>query len=533
MLLIITIVICYKTRQKKAVDIKGLQVAAKEEIVAMRGYLIVGDEQALQDYNKAHVEFQKQYQNLMERFQIPQARNMLNELDQIENEYKQFTNHVFELKRQNKTKEYRALVSSQGRDIVKRFDQQATKLSIYQNNMLDKGDKDNTLKTNNTKFQILLLGILAVLIGVGTAIFMGRLISRPMVAMADFASKISDGDLTVEEIKIKNRDEVGQLASSFNQMVRNLRHLIEQVNLNSLQVASSAEELAAGVEQTTQATNQIATSIQEIASGAESQGQGASESSQAMKEMTIGIREIAKSATSVSDLAIKTSREAHAGNNSLQKVINQMDTIDKVVDDSSSVVKHLGEHSKEIGKIIEVITSIADQTNLLALNAAIESARAGEHGRGFAVVADEVRKLAEQSKDSADQIADLIEKIQGDTAFAIDAMDKGTQEVKVGMTVVHEAEEGFKRILGLIEQVTDQIQETSAASEEMSASVEQVNSSIGEIARIAQVSANNTQDVAAASEEQLATMEQIAYSVSELSRMAEDLQKHVNQFKVK
>lgn len=519
-------------KAKKAVDIKDLQVAVKQEMVSMRGYLIVGDDQAFQDYSRAQEEYKKKYEDLIGRFQLPQAINLLKQLNEIENEYQQFANQVFELKKQNKTEEYRTLISTQGRDIVKRFDEQTTKLSDYQNNILDQGNKDTSAKVEKTKIQVLTLGIIAVLIAIGIAIFIGRLISRPVVAIAKAANKISNGDLTVEEIKVKNRDEIGELATSFNQMANNLRTLIEKVSLNSVQVASSAEELTASAEQTSEATNQIATSIQEIASGAETQGQGATESSQAMKEMTIGIGQVAETTSSVSELAMETSKEANTGNKSLQKVIQQMDTINQVVDDSASVVKNLGEHSQEIGKIIEVITSISEQTNLLALNAAIESARAGEHGKGFAVVADEVRKLAEQSKDSADQIAGLIKKIQGDTAHAVEVMDKGTQEVQTGMVVVHEAEEGFKKILALIEQVTAQIQEATAVSEEMSASVQQVNASIDEIANIALASANNTQNVASASEEQLASMEEIAASASALSKMAEDLQLHVSKFRV-
>ncbi|MGG3798402.1 methyl-accepting chemotaxis protein [Metabacillus fastidiosus] len=521
-----------KNEAEKAVEFKELQIIAKRETISLRGYLLLGNEQSLQDFEITRAEYKEKSEHLLETLEISQSIQMLKELNQIENEYAQFAGQVFELKRQNDTDAVNALISSQGPDIINKFDEQLNKLSAFQDDLLEKGSKDASEKVADTKVEILVLGILAVMIGIGIAIFIGRLISKPVIEIADAATKISNGDLTVDDIKVKNRDEIGDLANSFNQMAGNLRLLIKKVSLNSIQVASSAEELTAGAEQTTQATHQIATSIQEVAGGAEIQGQGANESSLAMKEMAAGIQQVAQTTSFVSELAIETSAEAINGNDSLQKVIHQMNTISEVVDNSASVVKELGEHSKEIEKIIEVITSIADQTNLLALNAAIEAARAGEHGRGFAVVADEVRKLAEQSKESADQIASLIRKIQGDTTHAVDVMNKGTQEVKVGIVVVHEAEEGFKKILRLIEQVTSQIEEASTSSEEISVSVEKVSVSIEEIARIARDSASNTQNVASASEEQLASMEEITSSASDLSKMAEELQVHINQFKV-
>lgn len=515
-----------------AIIIRDLQIAIQQEMVNIRDYLFFDDEQSLQNFNKAREDYQKNYEVLVSRFNISESIKLLDELNQIENEYKQLTDQIFKLKSQNKTEEYNTLVSTQGKEIEKRFTEQADKLSKSQYSILENGQKENSDKANDTKVKVLALGTIAVLIGVAIAIFMGRLISKPIIITASIANRISNGDLTVEEIKVKNRDEVGDLANSFNQMTQNLRHLIEQVSANSAQVAASAEELTASVEQTTQATNQITTSIQEVASGAESQGQGANESSIAMREMAIGIQQVAETTSSVAELALETNGEANNGNDSLQKVIHQMNTINEVVKQSATDVNNLREHSKEIGNIIEVITSIADQTNLLALNAAIEAARAGEHGKGFAVVADEVRKLAEQSKESADQITALIERIQRDIIHAAHVMDQGTEEVNVGIVVVRKAEEGFKKIQALIEQVSAQIQEASAVSEEMSASVEQVNTSVDEIARIAQISAENTQNVASASEEQLASMEEIATSASALSQMAEDLQLHVSQFKV-
>ncbi|MFJ8065134.1 methyl-accepting chemotaxis protein [Psychrobacillus sp. NPDC096426] len=516
----------------KAVEIKALQVAAKQEIIAMRGYLILGDDRSLQDYTTAFSNFNEAYNALFSKFKIPVAIEMLEDINKIQDEYAQFTEKVFNLKKQNKNTEYEALVSSEGRDIVAQLDASVAKLSNFQNDLLVEGSANNTIKVKNTIKLVLAIGIIAILAGIATALIMGRLISNPVIALANSAKKMADGDLSGNMVKVKNQDEIGDLVGSFNLMAENLRTVIEQVSMNSNHVASSAEELTASAEQTSQATEQIASSIQDIASGSETQVMNANESSEAMREMAIGIQQVAETSSTVSESAIETNREANLGNESLQQMIHQMDAIHKAVADSASGIKKLGNHSQEIGKIIAVITGIADQTNLLALNAAIEAARAGEHGQGFAVVADEVRKLAEQSRDSADQIAGIINQIQKDTTEAVNVMEIGTKEVATGKVIVDETGIRFEKILLSIEQVTAQIQEVSAISEEMSASVEEVNASIEEMAIIAQNSASNTQNVASASEEQLASMEEITASATSLSKMAEDLQVIVNQFKL-
>lgn len=439
---------------------------------------------------------------------------------------------MFSLKAAGEIEQYEKLDSTQGRLIIKKFDERVENLANYQKEYIDGKIAATTKEIQSIKFQMIILGVFAVVISLIIAIIMGSLISRPIKGMAKAAKKIAEGDLTAEQIRIKNRDEVGDLALAFNQMALNLKDLITNVRHNTVQVSGSAAELTASAEQTIQATEQITSSIQEVASGSEAQGKNATESSEAMKNMTRGIQQLATTTAAVSELAMETNAEANKGNDSLLRVITQMDTIHTAVLESASVVKNLGDHSVEIGNIIGLITDIAEQTNLLALNAAIEAARAGDNGRGFAVVADEVKKLAEESKQSAEQIASLISEIQHDTNRAVSVMATGTQEVQVGMQVVKVAEEGFSKIVELIEQVSKQIQEATTVSEEMSSSAEQIYASFDEIATIAQMSSANLQNVASASEEQLATIEEVAASAATLSNMAEELQTQVSRFKI-
>lgn len=141
-----------------------------------------------------------------------------------------------------------------------------------------------------------------------------------------------------------------------------------------------------------------------------------------------------------------------------------MKDIAEVVSSSAKSVEQLGNASKEIGEIIQVIEEIADQTNLLALNAAIEAARAGEQGRGFAVVADEVRKLAERTTEATTQIANMIKDIQSQTGEAVHAMEKGNSEVELGIAMADDAGLSLKQILDSSSDVLTQINHMANAS---------------------------------------------------------------------
>jgi methyl-accepting chemotaxis protein len=379
---------------------------------------------------------------------------------------------------------------------------------------------------------ILVATFVAAAIALLIAFFMAHIISKPIQQINQAAVRIASGDLTGETIVLRNKDELGTLAASFNTMTANLRAMIESVATTSEQVAASSEELLASAEQNAKASEQITLTVEELATGTSEQVDIVKRSSQAMGEMALGSEQIAQLAQSVSISAVDAANQSAEGNMIIKSAVEQMNTVRNSITSLSELVTGLGERSAEIGTITEVINNLASQTNLLALNAAIEAARAGEHGRGFAVVAEEVRKLAEESSLSAQRITDLVQLIQNDTRQAVEAVKMNSDETQSGMEIVTAAGQAFENISNAVNKVAGEIQEVSAGAEQMAASTDEVVHYVEKISAIAEEASGGVNNVSAATEQQLASTEEIASSAGSLSKMAEELQEQINKFKV-
>jgi len=370
------------------------------------------------------------------------------------------------------------------------------------------------------------------LVAAVVVILFARRIARPIRKIESAAARIAAGDISANRLDIRSNDEIGRLGRAFEAMSENLRALIIKVGASTDQVAASAEELNASAEQSAQAAMQIAQVITEVAVGAEKQQKAVEHTAATVEQMSAGIRQIADNTEKVASASANSAEIAATGSKSIEESIGQMNIIEKTVTKSAEVVAKLGERSKEIGHIVEVISGIAGQTNLLALNAAIEAARAGEQGRGFAVVAEEVRKLAEQSQEAAKQIADLIGEIRLDTDQAVAAMHEGTQEVRTGAEVVTHAGQAFQDIFGAVNAVSRQIGEISGSIQELAGGSQQIVKAVQDIDAVSKETSSQTQTVSAATQEQSATMQEIAASSQALAKMAEELITAVNKFRL-
>ncbi|MBM7602841.1 methyl-accepting chemotaxis protein [Metabacillus crassostreae] len=390
-------------------------------------------------------------------------------------------------------------------------------------------DVDIATLTNTFLIAIIIVSLLVSLL---VGILIARSIVNPIKQLQSFLSKAENGDFTVEGT-YQSKDEVGKLTVSFNNMIRSVNSIIKTMSETSEQLAASSEELSVSAEESTKASEHISYTIQELSEGANHQSQTVDTSRLVIEEMSNSTESISTRTDNALNNAQKTSQMSKEGNQSINKVSAQMNSINQTVISLAEAFKGLQERSNEIGNITGVITGIAEQTNLLALNAAIEAARAGEQGKGFAVVAGEVRKLAEQSAHSADQISKLIKIIQIDTQQTMNTVKTATTEVNEGLVVVQEAGNIFNNIEGSINEVVSKIDEVANLVNSLVSGMDQVTDSISGVKEIADETASSSHSISASTEEQLASMEEITSSAQVLAKNAESLQMLIQNFKIK
>ncbi|MCL2641712.1 MAG: methyl-accepting chemotaxis protein [Phycisphaerales bacterium] len=313
---------------------------------------------------------------------------------------------------------------------------------------------------------------------------------------------VSDADLSVK-VDLRPGDTTSALYA-ISVTIARLREIVDVISNSANEIAAASEELSVTSEK--------------IAASSENQSQAATTMAASVEQMTVSINHVSDSANDANRMAQQSGDAARDGADTIRSVVTDINRVAHDIGNAAKSVEKLGEQSREIVSVVNIIKEVADQTNLLALNAAIEAARAGEQGRGFAVVADEVRKLAERTSASTEDIARIVGLINNGTSDAVQTMRQQSESVKTTVGLSERAGSTVGKINDASSSVVNAVSEISLALSEQS-------SASSEIAR-------NVEYIATMSEDNTAAVREVAQATQALSNRAAQLQETVNHFKL-
>lgn len=311
---------------------------------------------------------------------------------------------------------------------------------------------------------------------------------------------IAEGDLSVTVQDLED----GDLRTAFKRMVINLREMVEKVKEAGLKIASSSAE--------------ILSSSEELASGAGEQAASVEETSSTIEEFATTARQIAENAEIVAKLAEETLKVTEDGTGVMEDALSSIEGIKVSSQNTSKRILELGDKSKRIGNIVELIDEISTQTKLLALNASIEAAGAGEAGKRFGVVAVEIKKLAENVAESTEEIRNLINEIQLSINSSIMSTEDEIKKVEEGVFYAGKVNELLKKINDMVGKTTDAAKQISFATQQQKTAGDQVVFTMKDISNVTKQSAASTK--------------QVMNSTEELNSLAEEFKSIVDKFKI-
>jgi methyl-accepting chemotaxis protein len=411
--------------------------------------------------------------------------------------------------------------------------------------ILDKAHTAETAKETagqRSRTMALSLACLGLIAGVAFALFrLARTAAQVRAMNSDLEARVeartrslSDAEAQLTAALNNVNGMVREIAGTSDETARTSEILLRISNVSS----AGANELADGLSTVGSALHEVRVRAEEVSAVAGEQCRTAGDAEAALDEMKDRVEELVSASGDLEKAMRQASDAAQTGSKMVEHSLERMALLQQHVEGASDAVVQLGAKNKEIGAIVETITQIASQTNLLSLNASIEAARAGEHGRGFAVVADEVRKLAEVSSESAREIATLIANVQSDVHRAVESIQMGRDEAKVGVEAGNRTSASFEQIVTAtasasasvllvvkdtnaleagVENVADQIHKVrSSADRTLSTVVDITDRAIG--------ASDGASQAVAWSQQQTAQVSEVAQAAKELKQLADRLE---------
>lgn len=516
---------------KKVLLFEQILSEQNEEAKNIRGYIIYKDE--------SHVEHRKENMNsingklkeLNKIVRTPSARELLKEVIEASKSYEEISALTIRDVSEGNIDSAMAL-AEEGAYYQDAITATLKKLIEHQKSQQVKTEQSLLAVLNWIKILIASLMIVAFIASVFVAQRISISIARPVEKMTEALKQIAMGDFTADVLLIRNKDEIGEMASAFNKMTKDLKGILSIVRNSATQLAEQAENLSAGSEESLASSNTISEITERNRLASSSQVTTVTESNCYIEEMLQGMTQMNEDNNQMLQASESVSQLVSTGRRQMEDFTEQMEKISYSISQSSLTISEMAMYSERIRQVTTLITTIAEQTNLLALNAAIEAARAGDHGKGFAVVAEEVRHLAEQSKRSAKEIGKMIDDMVHKVESAVGSVEEGSNQITKGQSVSKETEKVFYGIENATHKMNDKLLTVSRTIEKVRTKTDKVFEGSKRVEHLAMKASYESNSVSAATEEQLSVNEEISSNAQILALVAEELQNEVRKFKV-
>ena len=365
--------------------------------------------------------------------------------------------------------------------------------------------------------------------GILAAVFSVILI-KPLQQLENSASRVAEGKIGQDVEMPKTSDEIRSVAEAFQQMVLNLRGMVESIDSNFQQTNQTIIQLSDEAAIATKKAENIASTVKHISSGAETSATAVQDTAEAIED----VRALATEVNSRAEASATQSKEIlhnlTTTTNAIETLVNSIQQIAAGNNEALESIHLLEENAGQVERIISLVGDIAAQTNLLALNASIEAARAGEHGKGFAVVAEEVRSLADESAKAVQGITTLIQSMQQNVEVVVKQMNQQVAFATKEAARVSETTTAVEGMSSSVHEMATAIVEISSLIEQQMHNIETTARQSQEVAAIAEETSAGAQEVRSAAEEQAYAIVQVEKLAEGLKKQSEELHKMIQQF---
>lgn len=371
-----------------------------------------------------------------------------------------------------------------------------------------------------------LFEILTYLLGIGWSCILAAIFSvvivRPLQRLEKTATLVAEGKIGQDVEMPKTNDEIRSVAVAFQDMLVNLRSMVDGIEENFQMTKATVHDLSEQATAAKQKASNVAATVEQIALGAD----GSAHAIQDTVEAIEGVRTIAEEVNDLAESSAAQSKvilsDLSAATVSIQGLVEGIQTIATGNEKALGNIQELEKNAQQVEHIIGLVGDIAAQTNLLALNASIEAARAGEHGKGFAVVAEEVRKLADESAKAVQGITELIQTIQSNVHIVVAQMSDQVNYAVKESNRVYETTNAVEGMASGVREMADAVIHISQLVEKQMTTIETTAQQSHDVAAIAEETSASTQEVSAATEEQ-------AYSIGQIEDLAQNLQEQSDE----